>query len=158
MKIPKVILHTDNPELAKDIVCEQHPDLEVTTCASNDALAELLRDTQAEVLYSIRFSNEPPFPRQSLIESAHLKWVSVGGSGVNHLMPWRPDQLTVTNAAGVAAEMMAQYALGAMLHFSLGFPGFRSAQERREWVNGRVEPIDGKTVLIIGMGKTGSPF
>jgi len=42
MKIPKVILHTDNPELAKDIVCEQHPDLEVTTCASNDALAELL--------------------------------------------------------------------------------------------------------------------
>ena len=51
--------------------------------------------------------------------------------------------------------MMAQYVLGVMLHFSLGFPTFRAAQARQEWLIGEVEPIDGKTVLILGLGKTG---
>lgn len=69
--------------------------------------------------------------------------------------PWDTETFTVTNAAGVAADMMAQYALGAMLHFSLDLPGFRDAQARRDWIPGKVEPIDGKTVLILGLGQTG---
>jgi phosphoglycerate dehydrogenase-like enzyme len=62
----------------------------------------------------------------------------------------------VTNAAGVAAGMLSEYALGAMLSFSLDLRGFERRQQARLWGGGRVEPIEGKTVLIIGLGKTGT--
>lgn len=155
MKSPVVVLHTDHPDAAQDIVATAHPDLTVHTCDTYAGLPNVVQDTQAEVVYSVRFAGTPGYPRQALMESATVKWISVGGSGTDHLSPWDPNQVTVTNAAGVAADMMAQYALGAMLHFTLDFPGFRAAQNRREWIGGQVEPLDGKTVLIIGLGQTG---
>lgn len=155
MKSPVVILHTDNPEPAHAILHREHGDLEIYTCDTYEGLPDLVTQTNAEVIFSVRFNGTPTFPRQALIDAPSVKWISVGGSGIDHLVPWNPDDLTVTNAAGVAADMMAQYALGGMLHFSLGLPGFQAAQARREWVSGKVEPIDSKTVLIIGLGKTG---
>ena len=89
------------------------------------------------------------------MESEAVKWVSVGGSGTDHLVPWDTDRVTVTNSAGVAADMMAQYVLGAILHFSLNIDVFAVAQRERQWLAGKVEPIDGKTALIVGLGQTG---
>ena len=155
MKSPVVILHTDNPKASRDVLEAQHPDITIHTCNSYEALPAMLTATKADVVYSVRFNASMVYPRQALIEADTVKWVSVGGSGTDHMHPWDVDRLTVTNAAGVAADMMAQYALGAMLHFSLGLPNFRAAQVRHEWIAGEVEPIDGKTVLIIGLGKTG---
>lgn len=153
---PTVILHTNNPAPAREVLAKAHPDLQIHTCDSYDALPAMIAETGAEVVYSVRFAGTPGFPRQALIDAPSVKWVSVGGSGTDHMNPWNPEEFTVTNSAGVAADMMAQYALGGMLHFSLGLPGFRAAQERREWVgSGQVEPIDDKTVLIVGLGKTG---
>src|SRR4029453_5341566 len=57
--------------------------------------------------------------------------------------------------AGVAADMMAEYALGAMLSFSLGLRTFAAHQRARNWVAGAVEPIEGKTLLLLGLGRTG---
>ena len=155
MKNPVTILHTDNPDASREVLAKGHPDLEIHTCDSYEALPAMIADTGAEVIYSVRFANSPTYPRQALIDAPTVKWVSVGGSGTDHMNPWDPDTLTVTNSAGVAADMMAQYALGAMFHFSLDLPGFRAAQTRREWIAGKVEPIDGKTVLILGLGQTG---
>ncbi len=155
MKSPIVILHTDNPDPAREILHRQHGDLEIHCCDTYEGLPDLITQTQAEVIFSVRFNGTPSFPRQALIDAPNVKWISVGGSGIDHLVPWNPSVLTVTNAAGVAADMMAQYALGSMFHFSLGLPSFHAAQTRGEWVSGKVEPIDDKTVLIIGLGKTG---
>lgn len=153
---PIVMLHTDNPEASREVLCETHRDLTIHTCDSYVALPERLRETGAEVVYSVRFDGTPSFPRDALIDSDTVRWVSVGGSGTDHMNPWDPEALTVTNAAGVAADMMAQYALGSMLHFNLDIPGFRADQQRRHWrVGGEVEPLDGKTVLIVGLGQTG---
>lgn len=155
MKNPIVVLHTDNPEPCRAVLAKTHPNLTIHTCNSYAALPDLVVQTEAEVVYSVRFAGTPGFPRQALLDAPSVRWVSIGGSGTDHMQPWDPEALTVTNAAGVAADMMAQYALGAMFHFSLGLPKFRAAQIRREWVASQVEPIDGKTVLIIGLGKTG---
>jgi phosphoglycerate dehydrogenase-like enzyme len=155
MKSPVTLLHTDNPNASREVLTRAHPDLEFHTCDSYDALPAMIANTGAEVVYSVRFGGTPAYPRQALIDAPTVKWVSVGGSGTDHMTPWNPDTLTVTNAAGVAADMMAQYAVGALFHFSLDLPGFRAAQSRREWIAGKVEPIDGKTVLILGLGQTG---
>ncbi|WP_419904451.1 D-2-hydroxyacid dehydrogenase [Kiloniella sp.] len=155
MKNPVIILHTDNPEPSLKILKDQHPDLAIHTCDTYEKLPGLITETNAEVVYSVRFNGSTNFPRQALMDNEMLKWVSVGGSGTDHLAPWNSKTVTVTNSAGVAADMMAQYALGAMFHFSLGFPEFLAAQKRRNWISGEVESIEGKTVLIIGLGKTG---
>jgi phosphoglycerate dehydrogenase-like enzyme len=155
MKNPIVILHTDNPDPAHSILAEGHPDLRIYTCDSYEALPGLISETQAEVVYSVRFAGTPGYPRQALLDAPSVRWVSVGGSGTDHINPWNPSTLTVTNAAGVAADMMAQYVLGAMFHFSLGLPEFRAAQKQKIWLSAQVETIDEKTVLIVGLGKTG---
>lgn len=153
---PSVILHTDRPAAALAVLEETHPDLTVHACDSYAALPELIGRVAAEVVYSVRFDGTPRYPRQALIESPSVKWVSVGGSGTDHLGRWDPERLTVTNAAGVAAGMLAEYALGAMLSFSLDLRGFERRQQAQQWGGGCVEPIEGKTVLIIGLGKTGT--
>lgn len=152
---PVLILHTQNGEPARRAVAAHHPDLAVHFCDSYEALAERIAESGAEIVYSVRFAGTPGFPREALVESDTVRWVSVGGSGTDHLRPWNPDQVTVTNAAGVAADMMAEYVLGVMLAFTLDLKGFAKAKAEEEWVAGRVAPIMGRTVLILGLGRTG---
>ena len=152
---PTIILHTDKPAGALAVLAETHPDLDVHACDTYAGLPALIQRTAAEVVYSVRFDGTPRYPRQALVESPTVKWVSIGGSGTDHLGRWDPAHVTVTNSAGVAAGMLAEYALGAMLSFSLDLRGFERRQQARQWGGGRVEPIEGKTVLIVGLGKTG---
>lgn len=152
---PTVLIHSDTPAPAAAAVRRAHPDLTVATCDSYGDLAAALSASGASVVYSVRFAGTPGFPRKALVENPAVAWVSVGGSGTDHLGSWDVNRVTVTNAAGVAADMMAEYALGAALHFSLGFDRFRAAQRRHDWIAGQVAPIEGRTVLIIGLGHTG---
>ncbi|MBC6405818.1 MAG: D-2-hydroxyacid dehydrogenase [Rhodospirillales bacterium] len=149
------ILHTDAPDEALALARARLPEVTFSGCDSYQALPARIAETGAEVVYSVRFAGTPGFPRAALVESGRVRWVSVGGSGTDHLAPWDPSHVTVTNAAGVAADMMAEYAIGALLHFSLDLPGFRRAQQRREWIAGKVRPIEGQRLLILGLGQTG---
>jgi len=156
MKTPHVIIHSNEPEEAAAVVREAHPDLTLVTSDSFLELPGLIADTKAEVVYSVRFDSVTPYPRAAVVESDYIKWLAVGGSGTDHLGQWDPDTVLVTNSAGVAADMMAEYTIGAMLSFSLDLRGFQAAQKRHEWiVDGRVRPIQGSTLLIIGLGQTG---
>ncbi len=152
---PIVILHTDDPAPALEVARAAHPDLTFHSCDSYDGLPASIDETGAEVVYSIRFAGTPGFPRKSLLDSPTVRWVSIGGSGTDHLGTWDTSRVTVTNAAGVAADMMAEYTIGTLLHFSLDLPGFRRAQDAREWIAGKVRPVAGQTLLIVGLGQTG---
>ena len=155
MTLPHVVIHMDAPNEALALVRGQFPDMSVSACNNYESLSDHIRETRAGVVYSVRFAGNAGFPRAALVESDTVRWVSVGGSGTDHLAGWNPDRVIVTNAAGVAASMMAEYTLGALLYFSLDLPGFRQAQSARRWVEGGVSPIEGRTLLIIGLGKTG---
>jgi phosphoglycerate dehydrogenase-like enzyme len=152
---PPIIVHSDKPDPVLAVLGESHPDLQIKICDSYTGLAEAIARFNPEVVYSVRFAGTPLFPRRALVDSATVRWISVGGSGTDHLRPWDATKLTVTNAAGVAADMMAEYALGAMLSFSLDLPGFAEHRRTRKWTAGGVEPIAGRTALILGLGKSG---
>jgi phosphoglycerate dehydrogenase-like enzyme len=145
----------DNAEAAIRVVKEQHADLTIHPCTKHGELSGLIAETGAEVVYTLRFNAEAVYPRKALIESDSVKWVSVAGSGTDHLQPWNPTKVRVTNSAGVAADMMAEYAMAGMLHFSLNLDRFKQEQQRRKWISGKVAPVHGKTILIIGLGPTG---
>lgn len=151
---PVVIVHADRPDTTLAVLAERHPDLPVEASTSYADLGETIARTGADVVYSVRFAGTPDFPRAALVESPSVRWVSVGGSGTDHLQPWDAAHVTVTNAAGVAAGMMAEYAIGTILSFSLGLRRFEQRQRERVWTAGRVEPVEGKTLLILGLGRT----
>ncbi|TIP52500.1 MAG: D-2-hydroxyacid dehydrogenase, partial [Mesorhizobium sp.] len=70
----------------------------VHICDTYAGLPALIERTSAEVVYSIRFDGTPRYPRQALVESPTVKWVSIGGSGTDHLGRWDPAHVTVTNS------------------------------------------------------------
>lgn len=151
----KLLVHSDKPEPALQILRRRYPDLELARCEDYESLPGLLAKERPDILYTVRFAGTPGFPRAAILDCPSLRWVSVGGSGTDHLAPWDATRLTVTNAAGVGAETMAQYAIAAMLHFSLGFPTFARQQRARLWEPATVASISGRTTVILGLGKTG---
>lgn len=156
MKYPAVIIHSGSPTEAAKIVRAKHPDINIQTCETFDGLPDAIAETGAEVVYSIRFDPVTPYPRSAVVESDQVKWLSVGGSGTDHIGTWDPNRVTVTNSAGSAADMMAEYTIGTMLSFSLDLRGFQRAQSQQRWLaDGRVKPIEGATLLIVGLGQTG---
>jgi len=67
-----------------------------------------------------------------------------------------PARITVKNAAGVAADMMAEYVMGGLLHFTLDVPGLRRDKAARMWRAERMmRPLAGQTLLVVGLGHTG---
>ena len=154
MHKPRVLIHSDQPQQTIGVLKQTHPDLTPEICTDNESLDKCVMQYKPDVVFSCRFSNDE-FPRHALVENDSIAWVSNAGSGVNHLMPWDPKNVTVTNTAGVAADMMAEYALGIILYFSLDIYGLQQDQHKHDWRYREVSPISDKTLLILGLGKTG---
>lgn len=151
----KLLVHSDEPETLLPILKDRLPDAVICCCRDYASLPTMLDCERPDVLYTIRFAGTAGFPGQAINASPSLKWVSVGGSGTDHLSPWNPSRLTVTNAAGVGAETMAQYGLAAALSFSLGLPYFAAAQRQKRWQARPVCSIKGRTLAILGLGAVG---
>lgn len=152
---PRIILHnSDTAPLARWLRAS-YPHADFHECNSYDALPALIESYRPEVVYSVRFAGTPGFPRDALFAPLGPRWIANGGAGTDHFGQWDPQKTTVTNAAGVAAGMMAEYILGGFLHFTLGVPGLQKDKAARVWNARMVRPLAGKTLLIIGLGHTG---
>ncbi len=151
----KVLLHNDRTAHLQGWLEEAGSGVEVSTCETHAGMAAALETFKPDVVFSIRFAGEG-FPTEALLGPHGPRWLANGGSGTNHLGVWDGTRVTVTNTAGVAADMMAEYILGGFLHFTLDVPGLRADQAARRWDTRRmVRPLSGKTLLIVGLGHTG---
>ncbi|WP_306115809.1 MULTISPECIES: D-2-hydroxyacid dehydrogenase [unclassified Roseovarius] len=152
----RILIHNSKTDEMAARLADALPGVEAVTCETYDSLPERIRDFRPDAVYSICFNGRAGFPRDALLGDGGPKWISVGGSGVDHLAGWDPDAVTVTNSAGVAAPMMAEYVFGSILHFTLDIPGLQADQAEREWRSARLmSPLRGKTMLIVGLGHTG---
>lgn len=151
---PRILVHFDRPEPLARRIAERCADAQIACCTTYAGLARALAEFAPEILFCIKFGDRP-YPREAVMDCPSLRWVSNGGAGVDHLMPWDPRRLTVTNASGVASGMMAEYVIGAMLALAIGWPAFLRRQRAREWRSREVTGIAGRTAAIIGLGRTG---
>ena len=151
---PRILVHYDRPEPLRERIAERFPDADIACCDTYAGLPGALKTFAPEILFCIKFENRP-YPRSHVMASPTITWVSNGGAGVDHLVPWDPGRLTVTHASGVASAMMAEYVIGGMLALAIGLPGFLRRQMAREWRFEQVSGIAGATVAIIGLGRTG---
>ncbi len=152
---PRVLLHYADAESVSEIIHERFPDVPLATCSDNNSLASVLDEFQPDVAFSVKTDRLLPFPRDVLLSSATLKWIAVGGVGIDHLAPWNPDKVTVTNMPGTFAHVMAQYCMGAIYYFACAFANFRSNQSRHEWQPECLRTIADATLLVVGLGATG---
>lgn len=150
----RILVHYDRPEPLRDRIAGRFPDAVLACCTSYSDLSEALADFAPGILFCTKFENRP-YPREAVMDCASLSWVSNGGAGVDHLVPWDPERLTVTNASGVASAMMAEYVIGGMLALSIGLPGFMRRQMEHRWQFRPVAGIAGRTAAIVGLGRTG---
>lgn len=92
--------------------------------------------------------------------TAHLKWVHQTPAGASNLFDtdlWCSDVLVTTSRGLTNKRPMAEYVLGALLHFSRGFHlSYRDRQQHR-FDHRTYQPIvlRDKTVCIVGAGGIG---
>jgi phosphoglycerate dehydrogenase-like enzyme len=154
--VTRIVMHAADPGPLVAQVQAAAPDCTVAGCDSYAGLPAVVADLRPDVVFTIRFAGTPGFPAAALTGPQGPRWIAVGGSGVDHLGAWDPARTTVTNAAGVAAEQMAEYAIGAALHFRLDVPGLIADRAAQHWRRERVmRPLRGGVALIVGLGRTG---
>lgn len=92
-----------------------------------------------------------------LAEAERLELFACAYAGTDHLPTdrLREQGVAVTNAAGVHAPNVAEYAIGAMLSAARGFRRATRRQDRREWRSYRCRELAGSTVGIVGLGHIG---
>ncbi len=153
----RVLIHYDNGQPMMDRLRAEVPEVAATFCPRHEDLPDLIAQTRPDAVYSVRFTGTAPFPRDALFMAGGPRWIANGGVGTDHFGHWDTGSVTVTNAAGVASEMMAEYMLGGFLHFTLDVPGLQADKVARRWADQRgMRPLNVRTLLIVGLGHTGA--
>ncbi len=152
----RVLIHSRTPQRHIARLTGDHPSVQFDSCDSFTGLPAKLGSFQPDAMFSVNFTAADPYPRAAVHGCESLKWFSTGGSGTDHISGWDPVKLTVTNSAGVAAPVMAEYVLACAMHFNLDIPGILADQTARRWdEQRRVRSLAGQTLLIVGLGSTG---
>lgn len=86
-----------------------------------------------------------------------LKWIHATSAGVDRLMfeALRHSDVPVTNAQGIFDRAIAEYVLGAILHFAKDTRNNIVYQQQSRWVHRDTETILDKHVVIAGAGSIG---
>jgi glyoxylate/hydroxypyruvate reductase len=124
--------------------------IEITIGYDGDILNGALKT--ADVLFGWSFD------RSNLAERApNLRWIHAHGAGVNHLMPldWLPPGAVLTNSRGVHGSKADEYAIMSILMLNNRVPEMVASQRRATWNQVFNTSIEGKTLLIVGVGHVG---
>lgn len=151
----RVLIHNDQTSEFEASLRDAWPAAAVETCTTYEGLGAQIEAFRPNVVYTVRFAGTPGFPRDALFGANGPQWVANGGAGTDHFGQWDAARTTVTNAAGVAADMMAEYVMGAFLHFTLDVPGLQADKSLRRWQPRKMQRLQGQTLLIVGLGHTG---
>mmetsp|Transcript_50516 Transcript_50516/g.156327 ORF Transcript_50516/g.156327 Transcript_50516/m.156327 type:complete len:277 (-) Transcript_50516:45-875(-) len=86
-----------------------------------------------------------------------LKWVHSMAAGVDTVVPVmnalpRGPDIPLTNAKGAFSRSLAEYALGAMLHFNKQVPRLQQSRAGRNWDKFIMAELHGKTAGFVGFG------
>jgi phosphoglycerate dehydrogenase-like enzyme len=161
----RVHLHIDNDsELGEvfevtparlEAALKRHPAvakrLHITMETDSHRLDEHL--ATADVLFGWRFD------RSNLAQRApKLRWIHAPGAGINHFIPfdWLPPGVVFTNNRGIHGERAHEYGIMAVLMLNNRLPEMFTNQRQGRWEQCFNSGIEGKTLLVIGVGSVGA--
>ena len=86
-----------------------------------------------------------------------VRWVHSLWAGVENMLSpeFIASPVPLTNARGVFAESLAEFVLGAILHFAKRIPAMMALQREGGWREFDVEMAGGRVLGIVGYGEIG---
>jgi phosphoglycerate dehydrogenase-like enzyme len=152
--LPRLLLHSDRPQIFESAIRAQFPKIEISRCQTYSEIVGSLRVARPDVVLSHKFEARP-YPGQALVEAESVRWVHVGGTGVDHFRPWRRDRIRITNSAGAPRVAIAEYVIGAIYALNHRLNEYLRAQARQQWVTYRIRVAEGGTIAVVGLGRIG---
>jgi len=145
-----LVLHTGGRPAGLEAVTEA---ADVRDATSQDELRAGLPGTAVLFITDYRSA----MLRDAWDRAGDLQWIHVAGAGVDPVMfpELIRSRVVLTNSRGIFDHAMAEYVLGLVLAFAKDLPHTLDLQRRREWLYRETERIDGRTVLILGVGSIG---
>ncbi len=150
-RLPVLVLDGDPAPLAAALAA-RFPVAPIP-CATFDEVAPLVARHRPQVALTYRI-NTLPYPREALVNGS-LRWIHAGGAGVDHLAPWDPARVTVTNSSGIHGDVIAEYVGAAILGVAHNFPAYARDQAAARWAPRQARTVAGQTVLVVGFGRIG---
>jgi phosphoglycerate dehydrogenase-like enzyme len=120
-------------------------------------LAPSLSDAQTHALATADAMLALDVPINLGSVAPRLRWVQSVGSGVaNYVSARLPESgITLTNAAGIGAPVIAEFVLARLLEHWKRLPDYAALQERRVWEFTFGRQVAGRVVLVVGLGAIG---
>ena len=138
-----------------DALKARFPDVSFSLARNAQEVARELQNSQPNVVFSIK---DPTFAgeihRQAYTHDS-VRWLQVGGSGYEHILPLDRPDVTVTYCAGVLAGHLAETVIGAMLAINGHLPRYLDQKRERVWQPIPFHPLSRQTLLIVGLGAIG---
>jgi phosphoglycerate dehydrogenase-like enzyme len=112
---------------------------------------------RATILFDFDATHRDDLPERA----PRVRWIQATSAGIGqfvrrHRYAERMPNTVFTTASGVHARPLAEFALMAMLAESRGLRQVRDAQARRHWERYAGTDLEGRTVLVVGMGAIGA--
>ncbi|MGH7616909.1 MAG: D-2-hydroxyacid dehydrogenase [Gemmatimonadaceae bacterium] len=98
-------------------------------------------------------------PSEFLANAPNLRWVQSPSSGIGPMLERigvMGSTLTVTNAAGIHAQPLAEFVLMAALHFAKEVPRIDAWKAKKAWVRFCGYELAGSRMLLVGLGGAGA--
>jgi phosphoglycerate dehydrogenase-like enzyme len=151
---PRILVFYDKPEEFLPRLSARFQNAQFFSCTRYNDLPHALQAFKPQIVLAAKFEPKP-FPRAAILDCPSLQWLSVAFAGVDHVVPWDDNKITVTNASGVAAEEMAQYTLAAIFGLFQRFPFFARRQFEKRWDYQLIRSATDATIGLVGLGHTG---
>jgi len=143
---------------------ERFPDLEIVGLPYLGKFNRYRDDAEDELTPEVRavwaraeatLALDLPSPTTEL--APKLRWVQAIGAGIDHLDDTDlPDDVTITNAAGVAAAPIAEFVFARLLQIWKRLPEIDAQQVERDWAPKFGRTVEGLTLGVIGLGAIGT--
>lgn len=152
----RIVALTPDPSLIQQAVSAKVPGLVVHPCNNYSDLASVIAEVKPNVLLASKVRHDPnSFPTDVVAESNSLRWLHIGGAGIEHIRPWDTSRLTVTNSSGIHGLYMAQYAIAAMVTYTQHLDLYARQQRQHVWSRLDCEGLHGRTLTLLGFGAIG---
>ncbi len=149
-----LLLHSEPDEVFE--VLRGCPGLEWAAAREPGEVVRRLAEHDPEVILSIKTATFAGPSHGAALGWESVRWFHVGGSGRDHLPDWDPARVTVTDSKGVLAPFLAERVLAGLLALGTGLNHQLEEQRGARWSPTRFRPLAGRTMLVLGFGRTGA--
>lgn len=133
-------------------VADHHGAPRILTEEEKQRWSVLLR--QADILFDFDLVDPANLPRNA----PRLRWVQSTSAGIGEFLKrtgLENSSIHFTTASGVHARPLAEFAMLGLLYFFRDVPGLQRMKAARHWERYTVEGLEGKRVLVVGLGSLG---